>query len=149
MHYDVGNKRVTVKLQSSFYGTSPDLDPGTGEILKLHFRIPQSASDSQTASVELDGYGTYSPEFSGYSLDYEPIPSAGTISLCLERGNLDGVPGITIGDLTYLVGYLFRGGPAPDPLELGDVNCSGGINVGDLTYLVDYLFRGGPPPCGC
>jgi hypothetical protein len=125
------------------------LDPGTREILKLHFKIPQSASDGQTASIELDGYNQYLPEFSGYSLDYEPILLAGTISLCLERGNVDGLPGVNVADVTYLVDYLFFSGPAPDPLEAGDVNCSGGINVMDLTYLVDYLFGGGPPPCGC
>ncbi len=149
LHYDISHKRVTVKLQSSTSGTSPDLPPGAGEIMKLHFRIPQSASDSQTASIELDGYNPYLPEFSGYGLDYEPIPVAATISLCLARGDLDGTPGINIGDVTYLAQYLFFGGPAPDPLEVGDVNCSGGVNVSDLTYLVDYLFNGGPPPCSC
>jgi len=149
LHYDASNKRVTIKLQSSFSGTSPDLDPGTGEILKLHFKIPQSASEGQTASIELDGYAPFLPEFSGYSLDYEPIPSAATISLCPEHGNLDGIPGISIADLTYLVDYLFFSGPAPDPLEAGDVDCSGGINVTDLTYLVNYLFGSGPPPCSC
>ncbi|TET95297.1 MAG: PKD domain-containing protein, partial [Candidatus Zixiibacteriota bacterium] len=146
LHYDAGNKRVTIKLQSSFSGTSPDLDPGTGEILKLHFKIPQSAFEGQTASIELDGYNQYLPEFSGYSLDYEPIPLAATISLCLERGNLDGIPGVNVADVIYLVDYLFFSGPAPDPLEAGDVDCSGGINVVDLIYLVDYLFGGGPPP---
>ena len=86
---------------------------------------------------------------SGYNLDYEPIPSGATISLCLARGDLDGLPGINVSDVSYLVDYLFFEGPAPDPLELGDVDCSGSLNVEDLTYLVEYLFNSGPPPCGC
>ena len=52
-------------------------------------------------------------------------------------------------DLTYLVSYLFKGGPPPPSPEEGDVNGSGGINVSDLTYLVNYLFKGGPPPPAC
>jgi len=57
--------------------------------------------------------------------------------------------GPNIADLTYLVDYLFRGGPEPPCFEEGDVNGDGSINVADLTYLVDFLFRGGPPPPPC
>jgi serine protease len=149
VHYDAGNKRVTIKLQSSTSGTSPDLEPGTGEILKLHFRISSSATVGQTASIEMDGYSSYLPQFAGSVAEYQPIPITGTISLCVERGNVDGVPGINVSDITYLVDYLFRSGLSPVPLEAADVDCSGSVNVTDLTYLVNYLFRSGPPPCSC
>jgi len=68
---------------------------------------------------------------------------------CLDRGNVDGIGAINVGDLTYLVDFLFFGGLAPPCEEEGNVDGIGGINVGDLTYLVDYLFFGGlsPPPC--
>jgi len=64
------------------------------------------------------------------------------------RGDVDGSGSIDIADLTYLVDYLFRGGPLPPCTEGGNVDGDAGnqINVGDLTYLVAYLFRGGPPP---
>ncbi len=53
-----------------------------------------------------------------------------------------------VADLTYLIDYLFRGGPPPSPVWVGDVNCSGSEpNVSDLTYMVDFLFRGGTGPC--
>ena len=70
-------------------------------------------------------------------------------SCFVYRGDLDhtdgGVP-INIADVTYLVDYLFFGGPPPVCEAEGDVDASGAINVADLTYLVDYMFFGGPPP---
>lgn len=73
-------------------------------------------------------------------------------SCCIGiRGNVDGDAGdqINVADLTYLVDYLFRGGPAPPCSEEGDVDGDSSINVADLTYLVDFLFRGGPAPPPC
>ncbi|MFH1374701.1 MAG: dockerin type I repeat-containing protein [bacterium] len=70
-------------------------------------------------------------------------------SCCKVRGDVDGTGSIDVGDLTYLVAYLFQGG-APPPCDIeGDVDGTGSIDVGDLTYLVAYLFQGGanPPPC--
>ena len=52
-----------------------------------------------------------------------------------------------VGDLVYLINYLYRGGPPPDPLAAGDANCDGKVDVGDVVYLINYLFKGGPPPC--
>ncbi|MBU8935021.1 MAG: thrombospondin type 3 repeat-containing protein [candidate division Zixibacteria bacterium] len=67
------------------------------------------------------------------------------------RGNIDGIQNdeINIADLTYLVAYLFVGGPPPPSLLETDVNADGEINIADLTYLVNYLFTGGPPPEPC
>jgi hypothetical protein len=59
--------------------------------------------------------------------------------------NSDGRP--DIGDAVYLIGYIFRSGPAPDPLEAGDANCDGEVNVGDAVYVINYVFNGGPEPC--
>lgn len=54
---------------------------------------------------------------------------------------------ITIGDAVYVINYVFRGGPAPDPLGAGDANCDANINIGDAVYIVTFIFRGGPVPC--
>jgi hypothetical protein len=60
------------------------------------------------------------------------------------NGNIDA------GDVVFLLSYLFRSGPAPDPLETGDVTCDGQVNADDVVFLIDYLFRGGdPPPSSC
>jgi hypothetical protein len=63
------------------------------------------------------------------------------------KGDVNHDLAVDVGDVIYLVNYLYSGGPEPLPLESGDVNCDGIVNVGDVVYLVNYLFRGGPPPC--
>ena len=58
--------------------------------------------------------------------------------------------GLHILDLTYLVDFIFRGGP-PAPIEdAADIDGGGGIpDILDLTNLVDFIFRGGAKPtCG-
>ncbi|MFH1373703.1 MAG: hypothetical protein ABII79_07910 [bacterium] len=65
------------------------------------------------------------------------------------RGDADYSMGLDVGDLTYLVAYLFQSGPAPPCLDEGDVDGSGAIDVGDLTYQVAYLFQSGPAPPPC
>ena len=53
-------------------------------------------------------------------------------------------------DLSYLVDFLFAGGPGIVCPEEGDIN---GDSVTadpiDLSYLVDFLFAGGPGPTAC
>ncbi len=62
--------------------------------------------------------------------------------------NIDG--SVNIGDVVFLVNYIFKQGPAPDPLSLGDTNGDCAINIGDAVTLVNYIFREGPPPVvGC
>ena len=51
-------------------------------------------------------------------------------------------------DVLYLVSYLYKGGPSPDPFEAGDADCDGDIDLGDVLFLINYLYKGGPPP-GC
>jgi len=62
------------------------------------------------------------------------------------RGDANGDGVINSADIAYLINYLFKSGPAPDPLWLGDCNCDGVINSSDVVYLINYLFKGGPPP---
>jgi hypothetical protein len=49
-------------------------------------------------------------------------------------------------DIVYLINYLFKGGPAPDPYWKGNVNGDCKVSVGDTVYLINYLFKGGPVP---
>jgi len=62
------------------------------------------------------------------------------------RGDADGDGSIALGDVLFLINYLYRGGPTADPPEAGDADSDGQINLGDVLYLISYLFKGGPPP---
>jgi photosystem II stability/assembly factor-like uncharacterized protein len=58
--------------------------------------------------------------------------------------NSDGAA--NVGDAVFLIGYIFSGGPAPNPESAGDANGDGAVNVGDAVYLINYIFSGGPEP---
>jgi len=153
-HYDLGNGHGTVKLETS----SSALPPGEGAVLKLYFAIPYTATPEQADTVEVDGYSTYLPEFSGNIVEYNPRPVASeiTATCCTGiRGNVDGdmLDDVNVADITHLVGYLFKGGPEPPCIDEanvdGIVGLGGPVDVSDVTYLVAYLFLSGPPPPPC
>jgi len=60
--------------------------------------------------------------------------------------NGDGVGNPGVADVTYLVAYLFRGGPPPPEIDAADVNNDGAVRISDLAYLIAFLFRSGPAP---
>jgi uncharacterized delta-60 repeat protein len=62
------------------------------------------------------------------------------------RGDANGDAKRTVADVVFLINYLFKGGPPPNPKEAGDVNCDCHLTVSDIVYLINYLFKGGPPP---
>ncbi len=94
-----------------------------------------------------------SPRPSGYPHQYQRARAVWELMFEIKRDttfyqtgdvNSDGL--IDVGDIIYLVNYLYKGGPAPIPMEAGDCNCDGIVNVADVVYLVNYLYRGGDPP---
>jgi hypothetical protein len=53
---------------------------------------------------------------------------------------------VSIADVVYLINYLFKGGPAPEPLWKGDTNGDCKVSAADVVYLINYLMKGGPAP---
>jgi protocatechuate 3,4-dioxygenase beta subunit len=78
-----------------------------------------------------------SGKVSGVDIELPPI-QVGDVT---ENGLVD------IGDVIFLINYLFIEGPAPDPLMTGDVNCDGMVDTGDVIYVINYLYLQGPSPC--
>ncbi len=65
----------------------------------------------------------------------------------IEQKDITGDGVFDISDIMVLLNYLFKNGPAPNPLQNANVNCDGTINVSDVVCLMNYVYRGGPPPC--
>ena len=76
-------------------------------------------------------------EFMVYSFDCD------NPSICGDP-NQDEI--INLLDVTFLINYLYREGPEPDPLDMSDVNNDGTVNILDITHLINYLYLEGPPP---
>jgi hypothetical protein len=53
---------------------------------------------------------------------------------------------VDIADPVYLINYIFKSGPAPDPLCTGDASGDGTVDIGDAVHLINYIFKGGPAP---
>jgi hypothetical protein len=103
--------------------------------------------DSFSVGIRIDG-SMESPLIVGAGVP--PPGESDTLTYgCLPnlRGNVDGDDVIALGDVLFLISYLYKGGPSPDPIELGDVNCDEIVDLGDLLYLISYLYKGGVPPC--
>ncbi len=64
--------------------------------------------------------------------------------IIIGDANGDGV--IDVGDVVYLINYLYKNDSAPNPLQAGDASCNGVVDVGDVIYLINYLYKGGPAP---
>ena len=60
-------------------------------------------------------------------------------------GDADGDDIITLGDLLFIISYLYKGGSPPDPLSAGDPNGDCVIDIGDVLTLTNYLYRMGSP----
>ncbi|MFH1686342.1 MAG: hypothetical protein ABIE70_02320 [bacterium] len=79
-------------------------------------------------------------------------PHCYTIRCCNYVGDVNdlGEPSPDIGDLVYLVNYMFNDGPPPPCERAADVNGSGGIpDISDLIYLLNFMFHDGPDLVPC
>jgi hypothetical protein len=78
------------------------------------------------------------------SLDLAFVISSGTC--CDQPGDANDNGAVNIIDITYLIAYLYQGGPPPPCMYEGDANGDCTINILDISYLISYLYMGGPAP---
>ena len=68
------------------------------------------------------------------------------------RGDIQPIGGdgvVDLGDVLFIISYLYKGGSAPVPYSEGEVNCDEIIDLGDVLFLISYLYKGGPVPRCC
>ena len=72
------------------------------------------------------------------AIPYEPVTY-----IC---GDADGSGILNILDVSFIISYLYKEGPAPEPPDAADADSSGGLNILDVSYLIGYLYKDGPEP---
>jgi hypothetical protein len=70
-----------------------------------------------------------------------------TVKFDYDCGDANGDRQVNVADAVFIINYVFKDGPAPEPLMGGDANCDNEVNVGDAVYVINYVFKGGPEPC--
>ncbi|HSG98782.1 MAG TPA: hypothetical protein VLB27_01945, partial [candidate division Zixibacteria bacterium] len=83
-----------------------------------------------------------------YLPQYTPVLE-GVESCCLVAGDADNSGAFNISDVTFGIGYIFSGGPAPVCQDQADANGDNSFNISDVTYGIGHIFSSGPAPiCG-
>jgi len=142
---DPDNKRNAIKIWN-YNVETPDLEAGSGTILKLFFTASKSSIPGRTANICVDGYSTELPSFGGFRIqEYFPIAINGILEgfVC---GDCDKSGQLNVLDVSFIINYLYRGGQAPHPSFAADVDSSGMLNILDVSYIISYLYKGGPRP---
>jgi len=61
-------------------------------------------------------------------------------------GDANGDSLVNVGDAVFVINFVFKDGPWPDPTESGYANGDEDLNVGDAVYLINYVFKSGDSP---
>ncbi len=153
----INGDTVVLGLIADMGGGTPPLPPGEGPIAYVYFSIecdPENVYDScfiawDTTTVQPESQHLLFVDNHGN--EFIPSFAPGITFVALYRpGDVNCNCEINIGDVVYLINYLFKGGPEPRPLDAGDVNGDCIVDIGDVVCMINYLFKWGPPPvCGC
>jgi len=150
---DSVNNQFTLDIEA---GIAEAMEPGTGSVIKLNFMIIDGDDTGDSNTVNLSGYETYTPTFSGEAAEYEPKVVSGRIvysGCCVgATGNVncsvDDNPDIS--DITRLIDYLYLSHAPLCCTEEADVNISGGEpDISDITKLIDFLYLTHEPLPDC
>jgi len=116
--------------------TAKKIDAGTDPLAKAEFTIVEALAPTGLAQLQ-----------SLVALGRDVVATERAHGLPAACGDANGDYVVNVGDIVYLVTYLYKSGPAPlCPLARGDANKDGVINVGDVVYLVTFAYKGGPEP---
>jgi len=140
-------------IEGTAYNHQLQTTNGTGEV-----RWEDKFNDLSGTGVALDtaGYiygiptdtGTFS--FTAVATDFTGSSDEAIFNLVIGPAYLCGDANadlaVNIIDITYIIAYLYNGGPAPLPLDAADVNASGDVNIIDITALIAYLYDSGSEP---
>lgn len=109
-----------------------------------------SVASAPLSQIVLNYHYSYKPDLGVSNWEGANIIFKNVAPLMYVWGDANRSGQVELGDIVYLINYLYKSGPAPFPRASGDPNNDCTIQLGDIIYLVNYLFRGGPAPLqGC
>jgi len=128
------------------------LNPVIGEYMVRVVGEPGGDGGNYTLAVKIDGNEDTPLVTAAAAPGPEEVDTVFYPVTEYLRGDPDRDGTKSVGDVIFLINYLFKNGPPPEPLFLGDVDyCEGenkvGVNVSDVIYLINYLFKNGKAPC--
>ncbi|MEE8418027.1 MAG: S8 family serine peptidase [candidate division Zixibacteria bacterium] len=59
-------------------------------------------------------------------------------------GDVDGIAGVNILDIVFIINYKYKFGSAPDPMDAADVDGISPVNILDIVYLIAEIYKDGP-----
>lgn len=128
----------------------PLINTNGGTVYNYSWTIPDDLSNQVRVRVIQDNPGF---NYTGTSADDLAIIDTTTVpppSCCDLPGDANDDGSVDVADLTFIVAFMFGGGPSPTCLDEGDLQADCTIDIADLTYRVAWMFSGGPAPvCGC
>ena len=125
----------------------PPLDPGSGEIMRLHLTPDSMEIGGQSNPVDTFSTVQYALTLKSTIMDYVPTVNGGELrTRWVDRGDFNGDGKRNLTDVTRAVNRLFFGGEPPVAFQALDFNADLQTNLTDLTQMVNFLFLGGPPP---
>lgn len=145
-------------LEGSTYDTTQDVnnDGEKDDVIKIplpyvgdyQIRVIPQDTGHFSLGIRIDGNDQVLLASNVVIADTDTTFSYQAEVLVTVRGDVNKDNKKNLTDIIYLVNYVFKGGQAPDPVDLGNVNCSSGApNLTDIIYMVNYVFKGGKAPC--
>jgi len=149
-----GTAEATPGTEHDFSGTTTD--PEADDIFYLFdwgdgtdsdWIGPYASGGTGTASKSWPDAGSYEVRVKAKDIHDRESGWSDPLSVArYVRGDCNDDDVIDIADAVYLVNYLYKSGPAPDPQQAGDVNCDTGCELADVVFLLNFLYKSGPPP---
>ncbi|MCK4403699.1 MAG: hypothetical protein KAW02_01290 [candidate division Zixibacteria bacterium] len=103
--------------------------------------VPDSLTDR---TVTFDMTGHLSDPF-GQLVPFRVHPGELTIWRSVP-GDASNDSLVDLGDVIFLINYLYKNGSDPCVMEAADPNADCKADLGDVIYLINFLYREGPPP---
>lgn len=139
-----------------FIATAGHANDKTGETVEWQVISSGGVILGTSGDYQLSGTASQTAIGAGTSENYivsqgfwpeVPISSG---DCCNLPGDANDNGSVNILDITYLISFLYKSGPAPQCLNEADPNNSCNINILDITFLISFLYKSGPAPvCGC